>query len=131
MAILKEFKNDVLTREVIRCIIKVHRTLGPGILESVYRKALLVELRNQALLVESEKEITVYYQGSEVGIHRLDILVQNSIIIELKTVDSLGKAHYAQIRSYLKAANLKVGILVNFAKDRADFRRVEQPFKSP
>lgn len=127
----KEFERDALTREVIRCIIKVHRTLGPGFLESVYRKALLVELRNQGLLAETEKEITVYYQGSEVGIHRLDILVQNSIIIELKTVDSLGKIHYAQIRSYLKAANLEVGILVNFAKERADFRRVEQPFKSP
>ncbi|MEW6619825.1 MAG: GxxExxY protein [bacterium] len=75
--------------------------------------------------VETEKEILIYYEGEEVGKHRLDILVESKVIVELKTVEELSKAHYAQVRSYLKATGVKVAILVNFAKEKADFRRVE------
>ena len=77
------------------------------------------------LNVETEKEAVVYYEAEEVGRHRLDIVVGDRIIIELKTVEELSKAHYAQVRSYLKATGLKIGLLVNFAKEKADFRRIE------
>jgi GxxExxY protein len=119
------YQEDHLTRTVIECIIKVHKILGPGFLESIYRKSLMLELRTRNLLVEMEKEVTVFYEKQEVGCHRLDILVENQVIVELKTVEDLSHAHYAQVRSYLKATKLKIAILVNFNKERADFRRIE------
>ncbi|HEX2165886.1 MAG TPA: GxxExxY protein [Longimicrobiales bacterium] len=95
-----------LTGRIIQCIIHVHQTLGPGFLESVYRRALVIELRKQKLTTEAEKEIgrsrkgnRVYYDGQEVGKHRLDLLVEGQVIVELKTAEALGKAHYAQVRS--------------------------------
>ena len=103
----------------------MHKTLGPGFLESIYRKSLLIELRKRNLLIENEKEVTIYYEKNDVGCHRLDILVQGQIIVELKTVESLSHAHYAQVRSYLKATQLKLAILVNFNNEKADFRRIE------
>ena len=94
-------------------------------MERIYHNALSIELRDQGLLVESEKQINVYYGGEQVGTHRIDLLVENQVIVELKTVESIAGAHYAQLRSYLKAANLQVGLLVNLAADKADYRRVE------
>ena len=120
-----EFQDDELTRKIIECIIRVHTKLGPGFLESIYRNALAIDLRKHGLDVEVEKEVTIYYEGEEVGVHRLDILVVGKVIVEAKTVERLGKAHYAQLRSYLGATGLNVGILVNFAGAAADFRRIE------
>lgn len=116
--------DDELTQKIIRCIIQVHSTLGPGFLESVYRKAMLIEGKAAGLRIETEKEIAVRYQGVLVGTHRLDLLVEAKVIVELKTVEALNGVHYAQIRSYLKAADLELGLLVNFSKQRADYRRV-------
>lgn len=115
------------TDAIIQAIIQVHRTLGPGFLESVYRKAMVVELRRRGLKVETEKTVPIYYEGVAVGEHRLDLLVADRVIVELKTVEELGKVHYAQLPSYLKATGLKTGLLVNFAKELADFRRVSPP----
>jgi len=125
MEIEIEYEKDKLTELIIQSIIRVHQILGPGFLESIYRKALMIELMKQELNVETEKEAVVYYEAEEVGRHRLDIVVGDRIIIELKTVEELSKAHYAQVRSYLKATGLKIGLLVNFAKEKADFRRIE------
>ena len=121
-----DFKNDKLTESIITCIINVHKTLGPGFLENIYRKSLCIELLEHGLVFENEKEVVIYYKNNEVGCHRVDILVENQIIIELKTVETLNKAHYAQIKSYLKACNLKIGLLVNFSKEKADYRRIER-----
>lgn len=117
--------GDELTGRVIQCIIEVHQTLGPGFLESVYRRAMLIELRRQGLGADTEKVVVVYYAGEEVGRHRIDILVEEQLILELKTVEALCKAHYAQVRSYLRATRLETALLINFATDRADFRRVQ------
>ncbi|MFH1564200.1 MAG: GxxExxY protein [Nitrospirota bacterium] len=122
---IREYREDSLTERIIQCIIKVHQTLGPGFLENIYSRAMVIELTKQELRVEIEKEIVIYYEGEEVGRHRLDVFVENKVIVELKTVEELSKAHYAQVRSYLKATSVKVAILVNFAKEKADFRRVE------
>ncbi|MBI3599665.1 MAG: GxxExxY protein, partial [Nitrospinae bacterium] len=94
-----EYEKDKLTELIIQSIIRVHQILGPGFLESIYRKALMIELRKQGLNVETEKEAVVYYEAEEVGRHRLDIVVGDRVIIELKTVEELSKAHYAQVRS--------------------------------
>ena len=122
---MAEYQRGSLTEAIIQCIIKVHQTLGSGFLERIYSRALIIELTKRGLTVETEKETVIYYQGEEVGRHRLDILVENEVIVELKTVAELSKAHYAQVRSYLKATGMKVALLVNFAKEKADFRRVE------
>jgi GxxExxY protein len=120
-----QYQDDKLTEAIIQCIIRVHQSLGPGFLEGVYRRALLIELKKSNLTAETEKEIVIRYAGEEVGRHRLDILVESRVIVELKTVDELAKAHYAQVRSYLRATGLRIAILVNLAREKADFRRVE------
>ena len=119
------FENDTLTGRIISAIITVHQELGPGFLENIYRNALTIQLRKQGIDVEAEKTVIVYYDGEEVGRHRLDILVDNAVVLELKTVENLGKAHHAQLRSYLKASGCKTGLLVNFAGETADFRRID------
>jgi len=117
--------DNQVTEEIILAVIKVHQTLGPGFLESIYQNALTLELRQQGLTVESEKEVVVYYNSKPVGKHRIDLLVAGRVIVELKTVEDLASIHYAQLRSYLKASGLRLGLLVNFARERADYRRVE------
>ncbi|HEY0304172.1 MAG TPA: GxxExxY protein [Longimicrobiales bacterium] len=116
--------QDSLTQQIIGCIIKVHRTLGPGFVESVYRRALVVELNQCALAVETEKLLYIHYEKVLVGRHRLDLVVANEVVIEIKAVRALHEVHYAQLRSYLKAARLRTGILVNFSTERADYRRL-------
>lgn len=119
---------DDLTGKIIHCVIAVHQTLGPGFGESVYRRALLIELRERNLQFIREQEVIIYYKGTEVGRHRLDIVVEGRVVLELKCVEALGKTQYAQIRSYLKATGLKVGLLINFSGERADYRRVASPY---
>ena len=119
--------EQALTARIIEAIIRVHQALGPGFLESIYRNALCLEFAAQGLSFECEKEIVIYYEGRVVGLHRLDFVVEDEVIIELKTVENLAKCHYAQLRSYLKAANTRIGLLVNFAGEKADFRRIDLP----
>jgi GxxExxY protein len=113
-----------LTETIIASIIRVHRALGPGFVESIYRRALALDLRNHSLNISCEKDVSVFYEGVEVGRHRLDLIVEDLVIVEVKHVRELCQAHYAQVRSYLRATNLEIALLVNFAKERADFRRV-------
>jgi GxxExxY protein len=119
-----ECRGDELTERVIACIIKVHQTLGAGFLEVIYRNALIIELAKQGLTFEIEKEVLVFYEGHPVGRHRLDLVVEGQLVLELKTVSALAAIHYAQIRSYLKATGIAVGLLINFNNHHADFRRV-------
>jgi GxxExxY protein len=109
-------ERGALTHRIIEAIIKVHGVLGPGFVESVYRRALLIELRKRNLAVSTEVEVEIAYDGQVVGRHRLDLIVDNTFIVELKTVDGLAKAHYSQVRSYLRATGLPLALLVNFAK---------------
>lgn len=113
------------TRVIINCIIKVHQFHGPGFRENVYRNSLFIELAKRGLSVTCEEEIRIYYEGVDVGVHRLDLWVNREVVLELKTVEELNKDHYAQLRSYMKASNTKIGLLVNFAKDKAEWRRVD------
>jgi GxxExxY protein len=123
--LVMEWEGDELTRRIISCLIRVHQTLGPGFLEGIYKNALAKELRRSGLAFEVEREIAITYEGDEVGRYRLDLLVEGRVIVELKAVDELSRAHYAQLRAYLKAAGLRRGLLVNFSKPMADCRRVE------
>jgi GxxExxY protein len=98
--------------------------LGPGFLESVYHNAMKNELELQNIPFETEKEIKIVYKNKEVGLHRFDILIDNKIIIELKAISKITDIHRAQIMSYLKAARLNVGLIINFAKDIIEIKRV-------
>ncbi len=122
---MEDYRKDKLTKSIIARVIRVHQKLGPGFLESIYKRALVVELTREKIPYEMEKEIVVLYEGMEVGRHFLDLVVAGEVIIELKAVQELNWTHYAQLRSYLSASGLRVGLLVNFSKSQAEYRRIE------
>ena len=105
---------DDLAHHVIGAAIEVHRHLGPGYLESVYEEALAVEFELESIEFERQKPISVAYKGRRIGEQRLDFLVGQLLIVELKTVESFAEIHKAQVISYLKATNLNLGLLMNF-----------------
>lgn len=107
--------DNKLTEKIIGAAIEVHRTLGPGLLESVYQECLLFELKSQGLSVEKEKSLPIVYKDVKLDHgYRIDILVENKIVLELKTVESLTDVHNAQILTYLKLGNYPLGLLINF-----------------
>ena len=114
--------NDI-TYKVNGPIFEVNRILGPGFLEKVYENALLIELRERGLKVESQVPIKVSYKGEEVGEYFADIFVEDEVILELKSVQSLEKVHEAQLLNYLKASGKKVGLLINFTHPKAVIKR--------
>ena len=105
--------ND-LSYQVIGAAIEVHNMIGPGYLESVHEEALCVELRLRGMSFERQVKLPVRYKGVVVGEGRLDILVANSLVLELKAIEALAKIHMAQLYSYLKATGLQLGLLINF-----------------
>lgn len=107
-------KADELTSAVIDACIEVHKTLGPGYLESVYEDALAIELTLRSIPFERQKTINLTYKGNPVGQNRLDFLIDEILILELKAVETFSPVHTAQIISYLKATNLSLGLLLNF-----------------
>ena len=113
-----------LTEVIIGAAIEVHRKLGPGFLESVYENALVIELRKRSVGVEQQKPISIKYDGLEVGTHRLDLLVQDQVIVDLKTIKAFEDVHFAVVRSQLRAAGLKHGLLLNFAGVTLQIKRV-------
>lgn len=117
-----EFED--LTEKIIGCAIEVHKTLGPGFIESIYEKALIEELHSNSLFVENQKEIVVLYKDKVIGKHRLDLLVNETIIVELKAIKKFDNIHFSIVRSYLKAMDLKHGLLLNFAGTKMEIKRV-------
>ena len=106
--------QDQVARAVIGAAIEVHRALGPGFLESVYEEALCVELELQKIAFARQVNVAVDYKGKPVGEGRLDLTVNNLVVVELKAVDSLAPIHVAQVLSYLKATHMNLGLLINF-----------------
>ena len=108
-------KEDELSNEIIGAAIEVHRHLGPGLLESAYEECLCYELTNRNVKFERQKTLPVAYKGSKLDCgYRLDLVVDGLVILELKAVDQLQPIHSAQLLTYLKLSNLKLGILINF-----------------
>jgi GxxExxY protein len=105
---------DALARSVIGAAIEVHRTLGPGLLEGVYAKALCIELKLRHIPFAPEAVMPASYKGNSIGEIRLDLLVGNAHIVELKSVDELAQIHMAQLLSYLRLTGNKLGLLINF-----------------
>jgi GxxExxY protein len=119
-----EINFDEMSSEVIGAAIEVHKYLGAGFLESVYHNALKKELEMRKLDYETEKLIQTFYKGDLVGEHRLDLVINNQVVVELKTVKEIVDAHKAQVISYLKASGIKVGLLLNFSKSKLDIKRI-------
>jgi GxxExxY protein len=115
--------NDI-TYKINGAVFEVNSVLGPGFIEKVYENALMFELKNRGLKVENQVPITVKYKANVVGEYFADLLVEDKVIIELKTVENLDKAHEAQLLNYLKATDLQVGLLVNFKHRKADIKRM-------
>ncbi|MGI8856842.1 MAG: GxxExxY protein [Thermomicrobiales bacterium] len=105
---------DHLAYRVIGCAREVHRHLGPGFLESVYEEALSLELRRQGVPFARQSEISIAYKGDAIGVGRVDFLVDNQLIVELKATDALAHIHTAQVLSYLRMTRCKLGLLINF-----------------
>ena len=115
-------KHKELTSKIIECAFKVHNNLGFGFLESVYQNALAIELSKAGLEVDKERRIQVDYDGQVVGDFAADIIVQDKIILELKSTKEIHPAHEAQLVNYLKATGLEVGLLINFG-DQVEIKR--------
>jgi len=114
---------EALTERIIGCAYKVYNTMGFGYLESVYERCLSIELANAGLRAEPQAAIQVKYAGEVVGEFVADIVVENTIILELKSVRSLAAAHEVQLVNYLTTTGLHVGLLVNFGERRVDVKR--------
>jgi len=114
---------EELTKTIIACSFKVYNTLGYGFLESVYEKAMLIELDKTSLRAEFQKEVLVYYDGQIVGEFKTDILVEDVVIVELKSVRMLSKAHEVQLVNYLSATQKDIGLLINFGEKSVEVKR--------
>ena len=108
-------KEDILSRDIIAAAIEVHRELGPGLLESSYEECLCHELKTRGITYERQKSLPVSYKDVRLDCgYRLDVVVDNLVIVEIKAVESMLPIHTAQLLTYLKLANFKLGLLINF-----------------
>ncbi len=119
-----ELGNRELSGRVIEAAIAVHRALGPGFIESIYENALCIELGRRGIEFERQKTIAITYEGAAVGEHRLDLLVEGCLVVELKAVKALDDIYFSIGRSYLKAAGVTDGLLLNFASMPLTVKRI-------
>ena len=106
--------TERLIHETIGCCILVHRELGPGLVEAAYHRAVCYELSEHGIRFEREKAVAIRYRGRPIYVHRLDLVIDDSVLLELKAVDRVHPVHCAQVLSCLRAAKLPVGLLINF-----------------
>jgi len=118
------------TGTIIGAAIRVHEELGPGFLESLYEEALCVELDSLGLRYQRQLLVPVRYRAAVIGEHRLDLLVENDVVVELKAIERFDPIHFATVRSYLKATNCTVGLLLNFAATTLQVKRVGREWHS-
>ena len=121
-----ELRHREITDVIIAAAIAVHRELGPGFLESIYEQALAVEFALRGIAFVRQKPIPLFYRDHQIGEHRLDFLVEDKIVVELKAVEALENVHFAIVRSYLKAAGLADGLIVNFSTMPLTVKRVRR-----
>lgn len=122
-------EDEALTEMIIGCAMKVHRTLGPGFLESVYENAFAHEMRKAGLRVECQAPIQVRYDDVVVGDFYADMRVENRVLIENKAVLTLNTAHEVQLVNYLTATSVEIGLLINFGAARLEFKRKHRTYR--
>lgn len=116
--------EDDITEKIIGCAYSVARELGFGFLEKVYENAMIIELSDKKLQVENQKPINVFYHGKNVGQYFADLMVEDMVIVELKSIKELNSIHKAQLLNYLKATKHRIGLLINFAPEKVEIKRV-------
>jgi len=117
-------QHEELTHKIIGCAMKVHSTLGSGFQEVIYQRALDIEMSKQNLAFAREMDMTIFYEGFDIGTRRVDFFVENKIMVELKAVSMLSDAHLAQAINYLEAYNMPIGLLINFGSKSMEYKRV-------
>jgi GxxExxY protein len=117
---------EELTSKILEACFEVANELGHGFLESVYRRALVVALRQKGLSVETEVSLQVMFRGQPVGDFCADLIVERQVLVELKAVRALAPEHQAQVINYLKATGIDVGLLVNFGTPKIEFKRLHR-----
>ena len=121
----QRLKYPEVTGRVIGWAMAVHSTLGNGFQEVVYQRALAVEMEKRGLSFGREHEVPIFYQGVQVGTRRVDFLVEEVVLVELKAVSELGDVHLAQVINYLEAFGMAAGLLLNFGRRSLEFRRLK------
>ena len=119
---MEKYPYRDITEKIIRCCYNVYDELGSGFLESVYEKSLLKELEDNGLNCESQKSINVYFRNTLVGEFRADLIVEEKVLVEIKSISALQKIHKAQLMNYLKATKIQIGLLINFG-EKLEFKR--------
>ena len=119
-----KLEHEELTDKIIAAAIDVHKILGPGFLESVYENALSIEFESCDVPYEKQWEMPIFYKNQEIGKHRLDMFVFNRFVVELKAIKEVTNEHFATVRSYLKVAGQKHGLILNFSKPTLEIKRV-------
>jgi GxxExxY protein len=122
-------KADPLTEAVLGAVFEVANTLGTGFLEKVYERALLRELLLRGIRARAQASLTVTYKGESVGQYSADLLVEETLVIELKCVDRLGNEHIAQCLNYLRASGKRYCLLINFQKTKVEWKRIVHGFQ--
>jgi GxxExxY protein len=112
-----------LTGKIIGCAMQVHRVLGTGFQEVIYQRALAIELEQCGVVAQRELEMPIYYRQKEIGSRRVDFLVNDAVLVELKALSALNETHHAQIINYLEAYRLPIGLLINFGGPSLEFKR--------
>ena len=115
--------NDI-TRKIIGCAMKVHSALGNGFQEVIYQRALAIEMQKQSLEFQREMEMTIFYDGIDIGTRRVDFFVEDKVMVELKALEKLEDVHKAQAINYCEAYNIADGLLINFGAKSLEFKRV-------
>ncbi|SDI40044.1 GxxExxY protein [Mucilaginibacter sp. P25] len=123
------YKHSELTGKIIGCAMKVHSILGNGFQEAIYQRSLEIELHKQGLLFSRELEMVIFYDEIEVGRRRVDFLVDEKVMVELKAVSKLEDIHLAQVLNYLEAYKLETGLLINFGSKSLEFKRITNEYK--
>lgn len=120
----KEFLYKDLTKDIIDSAFKIHNALGCGLLEKVYGNALAWDLELKKKKVVSQQEFKVFYREKEVGLYYADLVIEDKVIVEVKSVDKIDNVHRAQLLNYLSISGVKVGLLINFAKPKLGYERL-------
>jgi GxxExxY protein len=123
-AMQEKYPHSELTGRIIGCAMKVHNTLGNGFQEVIYQRALKIELTISGIPFVRELEMDIHYEGKKIGTRRVDFLVAEKVMVELKAISCLEKIHLAQGLNYLEAYQLDIGLLINFGANRLEFNRL-------
>ena len=119
----KDLAHTKLTERILGCAIAVHKELGPGFMEKIYEHALCIELDHEGIIYQRQVRVPIFYRSKPCGYHRLDLVIENNVIVELKAAKAFEDIHFAIVLSYLQASKLPVALLLNYAEPTLAIRR--------